>query len=163
MQQPLRAAASGFICQFCPLCQLMLLFKHNCHFPLKCVFQTATLLYCFSVAHQPIGLHSVELRNWELSADTKSPLCEIVFVFFAGLRQSEATYKCLHRTVSFPRVWLVCTTSPMRPWEIAVNRLPPTAPLNPRRFLGEPCSTAVHLRRRYSSTLIAGFVCSRVN
>uniref|UniRef100_A0A665W8Z1 RING finger protein 44 n=1 Tax=Echeneis naucrates TaxID=173247 RepID=A0A665W8Z1_ECHNA len=28
----------------------------------------------------------------------------------------------------------------MRPWEIAVNRLPPTAPLNPRRFLGEPCN-----------------------
>uniref|UniRef100_UPI003AADF7A0 RING finger protein 44-like n=1 Tax=Centroberyx gerrardi TaxID=166262 RepID=UPI003AADF7A0 len=35
----------------------------------------------------------------------------------------------------------------MRPWEIAVNRLPPTAPLNPRRFLGEPCNTPVHLRR----------------
>ncbi|KAF3838113.1 hypothetical protein F7725_009881 [Dissostichus mawsoni] len=35
----------------------------------------------------------------------------------------------------------------MRPWEIAVNRLPPTAPLNPRRFLGEPCSAPVHLRR----------------
>ncbi|XP_076018845.1 RING finger protein 44 isoform X1 [Genypterus blacodes] len=34
----------------------------------------------------------------------------------------------------------------MRPWEIAVNRLP-TAPLNPRRFLGEPCNTPVHLRR----------------
>ncbi|XP_030253273.1 RING finger protein 44 isoform X3 [Sparus aurata] len=35
----------------------------------------------------------------------------------------------------------------MRPWEIAVNRLPPTAPLNPRRFLGEPCNVPVHLRR----------------
>ncbi|XP_035525284.1 RING finger protein 44 isoform X3 [Morone saxatilis] len=35
----------------------------------------------------------------------------------------------------------------MRPWEIAVNRLPPTAPLNPRRFLGEPCNAPVHLRR----------------
>uniref|UniRef100_A0A8B9K674 RING-type domain-containing protein n=1 Tax=Astyanax mexicanus TaxID=7994 RepID=A0A8B9K674_ASTMX len=29
----------------------------------------------------------------------------------------------------------------MRPWEIAVNRRPPTAPLNQRRFLGEPCNT----------------------
>ncbi|XP_071255540.1 RING finger protein 44-like isoform X2 [Salvelinus alpinus] len=35
----------------------------------------------------------------------------------------------------------------MRPWEIAVNRRPPTAPLNQRRFLGEPCNTPVHLRR----------------
>ncbi|XP_068596659.1 RING finger protein 44 [Brachionichthys hirsutus] len=35
----------------------------------------------------------------------------------------------------------------MRPWEIAVNRLPPTAPLNPRRLLGEPCNAPVHLRR----------------
>ncbi|TKS72557.1 RING finger protein 44 [Collichthys lucidus] len=35
----------------------------------------------------------------------------------------------------------------MRPWEIAVNRLPPTAPLNPRRFLGEPCNAPAHLRR----------------
>ncbi|XP_061901626.1 RING finger protein 44 isoform X3 [Entelurus aequoreus] len=34
----------------------------------------------------------------------------------------------------------------MRPWEVAVNRLPPTAPLNPRRFLGEPCNVPVHLR-----------------
>ncbi|KAG5852978.1 hypothetical protein ANANG_G00068250 [Anguilla anguilla] len=35
----------------------------------------------------------------------------------------------------------------MRPWEIAVNRRPPTAPLNQRRFPGEPCNTPVHLRR----------------
>ncbi|XP_064811522.1 RING finger protein 44 isoform X2 [Oncorhynchus masou masou] len=35
----------------------------------------------------------------------------------------------------------------MRPWEIAVTRRPPTAPLNQRRFLGEPCNTPVHLRR----------------
>ncbi|XP_010898513.1 RING finger protein 44 isoform X2 [Esox lucius] len=35
----------------------------------------------------------------------------------------------------------------MRPWEIAVNRRPPAAPLNQRRFLGEPCNTPVHLRR----------------
>uniref|UniRef100_A0A674C804 Ring finger protein 44 n=1 Tax=Salmo trutta TaxID=8032 RepID=A0A674C804_SALTR len=35
----------------------------------------------------------------------------------------------------------------MRPWDIAVNRWPPTAPLNQRRFLGEPCNTPVHLRR----------------
>ncbi|XP_035388229.1 RING finger protein 44 isoform X1 [Electrophorus electricus] len=35
----------------------------------------------------------------------------------------------------------------MRPWEIAVNRRPPTAPLNQRRFLGGPCNTPVHLRR----------------
>uniref|UniRef100_A0A8C6UQM6 Ring finger protein 44 n=1 Tax=Neogobius melanostomus TaxID=47308 RepID=A0A8C6UQM6_9GOBI len=35
----------------------------------------------------------------------------------------------------------------MRPWEVAVNRLSPTAPLNPRRFLGEPCNTPAHLRR----------------
>ncbi|KAM9413048.1 RING finger protein 44-like isoform 2-T9 [Salvelinus alpinus] len=35
----------------------------------------------------------------------------------------------------------------MRPWEIAVNRRPPTAPLNQRRFLGESCNTPVHLRR----------------
>uniref|UniRef100_A0A8C9QNS3 Ring finger protein 44 n=1 Tax=Scleropages formosus TaxID=113540 RepID=A0A8C9QNS3_SCLFO len=35
----------------------------------------------------------------------------------------------------------------MRPWEVTVNRRPPTAPLNQRRFLGEPCSTPVLLRR----------------
>ncbi|XP_045074358.1 RING finger protein 44-like [Coregonus clupeaformis] len=35
----------------------------------------------------------------------------------------------------------------MRPWEIAVTRRPPTAPLNQRRFPGEPCDTQVHLRR----------------
>ncbi|XP_031653083.1 RING finger protein 44-like isoform X2 [Oncorhynchus kisutch] len=35
----------------------------------------------------------------------------------------------------------------MRPWEIAVTRRPPTAPLNQRRFVGEPCNTPVHLRR----------------
>ncbi|CDQ93883.1 unnamed protein product [Oncorhynchus mykiss] len=35
----------------------------------------------------------------------------------------------------------------MRPWEIAVTRRPPTAPLNQRRFLGEPCNTPEHLRR----------------
>ncbi|KAL0974339.1 hypothetical protein UPYG_G00219080 [Umbra pygmaea] len=35
----------------------------------------------------------------------------------------------------------------MRPWEIAVNRRPPAAPLNHSRFLGEPCHTPVHLRR----------------
>ncbi|KAK6297942.1 hypothetical protein J4Q44_G00309970 [Coregonus suidteri] len=35
----------------------------------------------------------------------------------------------------------------MRPWEIAVTRRPPTAPLNQRRFPGEPCDTPVHLRR----------------
>ncbi|XP_053573019.1 RING finger protein 44 isoform X2 [Bombina bombina] len=34
----------------------------------------------------------------------------------------------------------------MRPWELAVNRWPPSAPINQRRFLG-PCSTPVHLRR----------------
>lgn len=74
---------------------------------------------------------------------------DVYFISPTGLRQSEATYKCLHCTLSFPRVWLVCTTSPMRPWELAVNRLPPTAPLNPRRFLGEPCNAPVHLRRRW--------------
>ncbi|KAM8909843.1 RING finger protein 44 isoform 1-T6 [Spinachia spinachia] len=35
----------------------------------------------------------------------------------------------------------------MRPWEIAVTRLPPTAPLNPRRFLGEPCHAPGQFRR----------------
>uniref|UniRef100_A0A8C7J7G4 Ring finger protein 44 n=1 Tax=Oncorhynchus kisutch TaxID=8019 RepID=A0A8C7J7G4_ONCKI len=40
----------------------------------------------------------------------------------------------------------------MRPWEIAVTRRPPTAPLNQRRFLGEPCNTPVHLRRSPSVT-----------
>ncbi|KAM4678609.1 RING finger protein 44 isoform 2-T4 [Discoglossus pictus] len=34
----------------------------------------------------------------------------------------------------------------MRPWELAVNRWPPSAPINQRRFLG-PCSTPAHLRR----------------
>ncbi|XP_056295578.1 RING finger protein 44 isoform X2 [Pseudoliparis swirei] len=35
----------------------------------------------------------------------------------------------------------------MRPWEVAVTRLPPTAPLDPRRFLAEPCNIPVQLRR----------------
>nr|XP_015205268.1 PREDICTED: RING finger protein 44 isoform X3 [Lepisosteus oculatus] len=35
----------------------------------------------------------------------------------------------------------------MRPWEIAVNRRPPTAPFNQRRFPGEPCNSPAHLRR----------------
>uniref|UniRef100_W5N1V0 Ring finger protein 44 n=2 Tax=Lepisosteus oculatus TaxID=7918 RepID=W5N1V0_LEPOC len=39
---------------------------------------------------------------------------------------------------------------PMRPWEIAVNRRPPTAPFNQRRFPGEPCNSPAHLRRRNS-------------
>ncbi|KAG9490621.1 hypothetical protein GDO78_006115 [Eleutherodactylus coqui] len=34
----------------------------------------------------------------------------------------------------------------MRPWELAVNRWPPSAPINQRRFFG-PCSTPAHLRR----------------
>ncbi|KAM5170795.1 RING finger protein 44 isoform 1-T1 [Mantella aurantiaca] len=37
-------------------------------------------------------------------------------------------------------------TSQMRPWELAVNRWPPSAPINQRRFLG-PCSAPAHLRR----------------
>lgn len=40
-------------------------------------------------------------------------------------------------------------TSPMRPWELAVNRRPPSAPFNQRRFSGGPCSSPDHLRRRY--------------
>ncbi|MGH0124759.1 UNVERIFIED_CONTAM: hypothetical protein FKN15_013873 [Acipenser sinensis] len=35
----------------------------------------------------------------------------------------------------------------MRPWEITVNRRPPTAPFNQRRFPGEPCNIPAHLRR----------------
>ncbi|XP_046722947.1 RING finger protein 44 isoform X5 [Silurus meridionalis] len=35
----------------------------------------------------------------------------------------------------------------MRPWEISVNRRPPTAPLNHRSFIGGPCNAPVHLRR----------------
>ncbi|KAG7483994.1 hypothetical protein MATL_G00044280 [Megalops atlanticus] len=35
----------------------------------------------------------------------------------------------------------------MRPWEIAVNRRPPTAPFTQRRFAGEPCTPPLHLRR----------------
>ncbi|XP_017345700.1 RING finger protein 44 isoform X2 [Ictalurus punctatus] len=45
----------------------------------------------------------------------------------------------------------------MRPWEIAVNRRPPTAPLNQRSFIGGPCNAPVHLRRRWdcaATTLI---------
>ncbi|NWX94542.1 RNF44 protein, partial [Nothoprocta ornata] len=38
-------------------------------------------------------------------------------------------------------------TSPMRPWELAVNRRPPSAPFNHRRFSGGPCSSPDHLRR----------------
>ncbi|NXF35999.1 RNF44 protein, partial [Nyctibius bracteatus] len=38
-------------------------------------------------------------------------------------------------------------TSPMRPWELAVNRRPPSAPFNQRRFSGGPCSSPDHLRR----------------
>lgn len=37
----------------------------------------------------------------------------------------------------------------MRPWELAVNRRPPSAPFNQRRFSGGPCSSPDHLRRRY--------------
>lgn len=39
--------------------------------------------------------------------------------------------------------------SPMRPWELAVNRRPPSAPFTHRRFSGGPCSSPDHLRRRY--------------
>ncbi|XP_069100668.1 RING finger protein 44 isoform X1 [Pleurodeles waltl] len=35
----------------------------------------------------------------------------------------------------------------MRPWELAVNRRPPSAPFNHRRFSGGSCSTPAHLRR----------------
>ncbi|XP_014342349.1 RING finger protein 44 isoform X1 [Latimeria chalumnae] len=35
----------------------------------------------------------------------------------------------------------------MRPWELAVNRRPPSAPFNQRRFSGEPCNTPAHHRR----------------
>ncbi|KAI6076884.1 RING finger protein 44 isoform X1 [Aix galericulata] len=35
----------------------------------------------------------------------------------------------------------------MRPWELAVNRRPPSAPFNHRRFSGGPCSSPDHLRR----------------
>ncbi|NXU53275.1 RNF44 protein, partial [Turnix velox] len=38
-------------------------------------------------------------------------------------------------------------TSPMRPWELAVNRRPPSAPFNQRRFSGGPCSSPDQLRR----------------
>ncbi|KAF1626974.1 RING finger protein 44, partial [Eudyptes filholi] len=38
-------------------------------------------------------------------------------------------------------------TSPMRPWELAVNRRPPSAPFNQHRFSGGPCSSPDHLRR----------------
>ncbi|NXK34468.1 RNF44 protein, partial [Piprites chloris] len=38
-------------------------------------------------------------------------------------------------------------TSPMRPWELAVNRRPPSAPFAQRRFSGGPCSSPDHLRR----------------
>ncbi len=67
-------------------------------------------------------------------------------------RQSEAVrHKCLlHFWSPHPRqVWLVRTTSQMRPWEVAVSRWPSTAPLNQRRVIGEPCITPLHLRRRW--------------
>ncbi|XP_059568949.1 RING finger protein 44 isoform X2 [Alligator mississippiensis] len=35
----------------------------------------------------------------------------------------------------------------MRPWELAVNRRPPSAPFSQRRFSGGPCSSPEHLRR----------------
>ncbi|XP_069507566.1 RING finger protein 44 isoform X3 [Ambystoma mexicanum] len=35
----------------------------------------------------------------------------------------------------------------MRPWELAVNRRPPSAPFNQRRFFGGLCSTPTHLGR----------------
>ncbi|XP_053935667.1 RING finger protein 44 isoform X2 [Cuculus canorus] len=38
-------------------------------------------------------------------------------------------------------------TSPMRPWELTVNRRPPSAPFNQRRFSGGPCSSPDNLRR----------------
>lgn len=41
--------------------------------------------------------------------------------------------------------------SPMRPWELAVNRRPPSAPFTHRRFSGGPCSSPDHLRRRYGA------------
>lgn len=43
----------------------------------------------------------------------------------------------------------------MRPWEIAVNRRPPTAPLNQRSFIGGPCNAPVHLRRRWDHAATA--------
>ncbi|NXM60471.1 RNF44 protein, partial [Illadopsis cleaveri] len=42
-------------------------------------------------------------------------------------------------------------TSPMRPWELAVNRRPPSAPFAQRRFSGGPCSSPDHLRRSPSA------------
>uniref|UniRef100_A0A672UBB9 Ring finger protein 44 n=3 Tax=Strigops habroptila TaxID=2489341 RepID=A0A672UBB9_STRHB len=45
------------------------------------------------------------------------------------------------------RVPIRFPTSPMRPWELAVNRRPPSAPFNQRRFSGGPCSSPDHLRR----------------
>ncbi|XP_041253531.1 RING finger protein 44 isoform X2 [Onychostruthus taczanowskii] len=39
----------------------------------------------------------------------------------------------------------------MRPWELAVNRRPPSAPFAQRRFSGGPCSSPDHLRRSPSA------------
>nr|XP_048716033.1 RING finger protein 44 isoform X2 [Caretta caretta] len=44
----------------------------------------------------------------------------------------------------------------MRPWELAVNRRPPSAPFNPRRFSGGPCSSPEHLRRSPASRRLWG-------
>lgn len=54
------------------------------------------------------------------------------------------------------------TTFPMRPWEIAVNRRPPTAPLNQRSFIGGPCSAPVQLRRRWDCAVTTLIPLTRV-
>ncbi|XP_062909518.1 RING finger protein 44 isoform X1 [Mobula hypostoma] len=51
-------------------------------------------------------------------------------------------------------------TPPMRPWEITVNRRPPSAPFNQRRFSGERCNTPAHHRRSFSLFTFLPVCCS---
>uniref|UniRef100_UPI00398E81D1 RING finger protein 44 n=1 Tax=Pristiophorus japonicus TaxID=55135 RepID=UPI00398E81D1 len=51
-------------------------------------------------------------------------------------------------------------TPPMRPWEITVNRRPPSAPFNQRRFSGERCNTPAHHRRSFNLLTFLPVCCS---
>ncbi|XP_067852465.1 RING finger protein 44 isoform X2 [Heptranchias perlo] len=51
-------------------------------------------------------------------------------------------------------------TPPMRPWEITVNRRPPSAPFNQRRFSGERCNTPAHHRRSFNHFTFLPVCCS---
>lgn len=112
---------------------------------------------CTFADHNRSSLIQLQLNKWQQKVFLYIIIqfTKPIFVFQTEFRQSEAVkHKCLLHYWSPPphrQVWLVRTTSQMRPWEVAVSRRPSTAPLNQRRVVGEPCITPLHLRRRWVS------------